>query len=135
MAQSFIKVTGVQGTVRNLNRVIEWANIKTPNVTFDAAERGKKYARDIAPKDTRALINAIEVASNRGKGFVILSRTPKHKDGRYRKYHMMMHGLYGKDTSNSIRSGDPRYMFTMFEWLRKKYPMMVQESLDRALRK
>lgn len=130
-----VKVTGVKGVVRSMGKLVEWANIKTPAVTFDAAERGKEKAVQLAPKDTKDLINAIGVAESRGKGFSVVSRVPKGQNKRKRKYHMFMHGLEGYNTGNMIRTGDPRYMFTMYQWLRKEYPKKMQESLDKAIRK
>ncbi len=132
---SQVKVTGIRGTVKNMNRILEWANIKLPALSFDTAEKGKEYAVGIAPRKTGDLINAIGIAQDKSKGFAVVSRTPKGNNSRRRPYHEYMHGLGNYNTASKIKSGDPRYMFTTFDWLRKKFPEEVQKSLDKAMKK
>jgi len=131
-----LKVTGAKGLVHSMGKIVNWANIIVSGVTFDEAEWGKDFAKSIAPHDTYDLINAIGTAQARGnKGFSVVSRMPKGHNKRNRPYHMFMHGLESPNTSGQHFNGDPRYMFTTFDMLRKRYPKKVQESLDKAMKK
>lgn len=134
-----IKIKVTEGVIKSFNRIVNWVNLSVPQLTFDAAHEGAEYARLIAPKDTRALHNAIGTGEG---GFAIVSRLPKAQKNRSgalraipRPYHAFMHGIGGYDTSAQIRSGEPRYMFKTFEMISKKYPDDLSNSLKREIQK
>lgn len=135
-----LEVKGTQGVIRTMGKIQRWANLEVPKLTFDQAEEGKRFAASIAPRKTGQLINNIAVASRRGKGFALISRMPKGQNRAIpRPYHYFMHGIRADgfpyyDTRNNIRTGDPRFMFTTAEYLRKRYPDKILKSLDRTIK-
>ena len=145
MALQFdVKITGDKQLQRTFSRIQKWSTLELPKLTFKQAVEGARYARDIAPKRTHALFNAIRSVGNRGKGkgsqSSIVSMMPRNqKRGKPRPYHIFMHGMQANgypyyDTSGRIRTGDPRYMFTTGKYLEEKYPEKVSKSLDRKIK-
>jgi hypothetical protein len=71
------------------------------------------YARRLAPVDTGALVNAINLRlEGRGKAYkcVVESRTPDNPRSRFKKdYHIKMHE--DEAFAAKIRTGDPKYMY------------------------
>lgn len=133
-----ITVIGIPRTQKMLGRYITWANLTMPKLTEEAADEGAQLARQIAPKKTGALIQAINVTPGASKNdWRVVSRTPKNQTDVYGKptkrrvpYQLYLHlGLRGFWIGRS--TGDHRYMFTTGAYLSRKYPEMIKKSLDR----
>lgn len=136
-------VKGTGGVVRSMGRVVAWANMELPQLTFEESQQGARIASLLAPQDTGALVNAIGTRpSSRGKGFSVVSRIPKGKNSQRTKpraYHMFMHGIKAKsfplyNTGKDIKNGDPRYMFTTANIMRREYPKKVLNSLRKKIK-
>lgn len=120
--------------VKNMGNLIRWVNMELPAVSLDAANYGARYAAGLAPRDSNALYQAIGVNTVKGKGFSVVSRTPKNRDGRYRPYHLWMHDMGKYSTSWMIKSGNPKYMFVTAEKLRNRFPDEVIDRLNKKIK-
>src|SRR6056297_3542931 len=123
-----------------MGRIINWAQLEVPNITEEQAEKGAQYAKSIAPEQTGALIQAIDVKPGRGRDssrYTIVSRTPKKNPNWYGEtvpYQVFLHkGLRG-GYRGATKTGDHEYMYTTASILRKGYPRKVQNSLAKILK-
>lgn len=128
-----ITVTIRENVVKNMNRLVRWVNLEVPKITEEQATRGARFARDIAPKDTGALIQAIEaVKEGRGSAYRIVSRTPKHRDGRLRPYNYYLH----EGVTVNIKNGrEQRYMKVTARMIAENFPKEVMNSLRKRVKK
>lgn len=120
-----------------INQWGTFLNIKVHKLTEEQAEWGKVYARLIAPVDTNALINAIDVTkADKNSKYAVVSRVPNNPDGRQRPYHLYMHGLGGKDTrTQKFHGRTPDYMDKTAEWLDERYFNRVNKAVNEQLKK
>ena len=102
--------------------------------THNVGLAGKNYARAIAPIQTGSLINAIMFRSPKANEALIVSQQPKHPTTPNVPYHAMMHGLIAPDISHKIYSGDPHYMFRMYDWLAKRFPKQMEDMVRTAIK-
>lgn len=120
------------------------------NVRSKFAEKLANYAydkaRSLAPRDTGALIKAI-MPPQKGKQSAKLKLI--QPTGSNRPYHLWMHGIKapgpegkGYDTSNGweskwagrrvyIHSGDPKFMYTAMDEMKKKSTEMFKKELSK----
>lgn len=125
-----------RGIVKNMNKMIHWANYEVRGLTEQEAEDGAIMAKNIAPRQTGALIQGIEVPSSPSQsGWKIVSRVPKNpKDKRRIPYHVYLHlGLRGRYVGGR-KSGDHEYMWTVARLLAQKYPADVKKSLEKQIK-
>jgi hypothetical protein len=118
------------------DRLIKWANVEIKNLTEAEAKIGAIYAATIAPRDSGALIQAIDYApGKKATEWKVVSRTPKNPFSKRRvPYQMYMHlGLTGRRKHNNYKGGkDPRYMITTAKWLAGDYPIKIIKSLRKV---
>jgi len=132
-----IKVIGLTELFKRFNGIKGWLQSELPRLTQKSAEEGKAYAVAIAPKRTRALVNAIAARKSGGKdiSYTLVSRTPKGSNTRRVPYQVYLHkgkrGFY----KGNVKSGDHQYMDTTARFLSHKYPEMIERSLNKQLKK
>jgi len=100
---------------------------KLPIKPSEMAKTARVYAEQIAPEYTGATKKSLQVINYKDKSILRLHRPV----GSLRDYHLWMHGLGGLDISNWIKSGDPKFMFTTFEWLQKEVNKQYKHKLDK----
>jgi len=133
-----IVIKGLDRLQKKLNSIKKATSLGIDNLTKEEAKRGAKFAKDIAPRDTGALIQAIEFLKiGKANEYMILSRLPTRGNKRRRPYHQMMHGLSKRfpDIANKIREKEPGYMFVTADMLRKEYFAKAREFVKGILNK
>ena len=131
-----INIKGLKSLNKKFASIQKGLTIEIPDLTRQQAEDAAKYAAAIAPRHTGALIQGIKSRKGYRKDtYSVKSYLPKHKDGRKRPYHLMMHGLRAPNTSNQNFHGkNPKYMFATLEMLKRRYPALVKRILNNKIR-
>lgn len=129
-----ITIQGAQRTIKSMGKIRKWANIELKGLTFENAEKARKFAYKIAPHYTGALKQAIVTRASRKKGYSVVSKTPKRGNPRDFPYQIALHENKRGNYRGNRKSGDHQYMFTTFDWLQKTYPNDVAKELDKLLK-
>lgn len=127
------------GPISKFRKINKWIRGEIPRLTKQQALRGARFARQIAPRDTTALVQAIDMApGKKGQGkteYLVISRQPNHPlQGRSRPYHMWLNeGLRGWAVGYP-KSGEHRYMEATARYLRKEYVPTLKRELQKTLK-
>lgn len=133
-----------KGVVKTLGKLRNWANIEVRKLTFDQADKGADYMAKLLPNQTGAMAQALskQPQTRRGNAYAIVMRTPKPKSPSWTgkqdvPYHIFYNegkrGTYGKN-GVKVKSGSYRFVEKTTGWLFAKYPELISNSLDRAIR-
>lgn len=132
------EVTGQKQVLRVFNKVIDWSKVRVHNLTKEQADKGGYYMKSLMPRwkyGTGAMIQAVKVedAGNK-KGWGIVVRNPKTKDGRSRPYHIYYNrGSRGRYTG-TVKSGEYHFFEKTYNYLGKTYPEKFEKELREILR-
>jgi hypothetical protein len=113
------------------------------------AEEGFDFAVEKVPKDTGALLNALQLVTTKQTGKVI-QRLPRHSDGRNRPYHLWMArkpaatmnaGKFNNgrpyravyDDVQHVKS-NTRYMEYTFEHMKKEAPKIAKRQIEKSVK-
>ena len=114
--------------------MLRYVNMEIPRLTVRQALLGAKFARSIAPKQSKKLWQGIDMKRGSGKGEAsVVSRTPNTP--RRRPYHYYLN-LGQRGWAEGMRkSGEHRYMKATFEHLKGRFFKSIINGLDKTLRK
>lgn len=129
------EITGLKRTISFFNDLAK-TQVELNKLTRKQADSGKDFARDIAPAWTGALIQGIQRRDEKRDTYSIVSRTPDRNNPRRVPYHYYLSkGARGRAGQGARKSGDHQYMDTTYDYLKKRYPELVERALDRKLKK
>lgn len=131
-----VSIKGNAELRRYINGIKSWLQLEVPVISKEEAEKGKAYAASIAPKQTGALISAINTRKNSSNSYTLVARTPKGNNNPRRvPYQVYLH--YGKrgNYSGGKKSGDHQFMNTTYDFLLNRYPKRMEQELERQLNK
>ena len=134
--QVIVNDQAVQARFKKIN---QWIRGEVPSLTKAESLMGAKFARQIAPHDTGALIQAIDNTPGKRAGqvveWLVVSRQPNHPvQGRSRPYHKWINeGLRGW-AQGMKTSGEHRYMEATAKYLKGLYSKDMSKSLQKVLK-
>jgi hypothetical protein len=126
--------TGALKKLLSLERDIDTGAREAVQVVGDM---GKQYARMRAPYwSGRTFQNIVLMRSRSKYEAVVIARNPTANDGHVRKigkFNLVRWMHQSPKAKRHIYSGDPKFMYTTADYLRRTAPVTVQKRYDQLL--
>jgi hypothetical protein len=105
-------------------------------VLKQAGKEGASYAKRIAPQDTGTLANSVTFTANgMNEAFIYVQRVGNPKGGVTTQYGKIMHDAPLGVARRVWRSGDPHFMVTTRNFVRKRFGVLTKTAIGKILGK